>query len=112
MDTTPQPRCNAEGSEGCPPNECGRRRECEPEHGPRFRVEGAKAIAINQECGQAETCWKLNDDNDYQIRLIHVRGTIRVWAEWPEGVTDKHGDPIDLTDARPGFVVIKPTEIP
>lgn len=108
-------RCNAESSDGCPPNECGRRRECEPDpfnpaQFPQLHIlSGANHIErVVRNCTEGYPNCDAPGDNSYQWRLVHVTGKVRLEVCWPDGARDQHGDPIDMTHATCGVAVINP----
>lgn len=105
MDTTPffvGGRCNSESSDGCPVNSCGLRRECEPpesDGGPDFFIVSG---------GSNIDGWVRNPANSYQIRLLRVRGRVKVRACWPLDAKDQAGVPLDLSQASCGEVTVEP----
>ncbi len=95
-------RCNSESSDGCPFNACGTRRECEPaesDGGPDFFIVSG---------GSNIDGWVRNESNSYQIRLLRVRGKVRVKTCWPVDARDQAGVPLDLSRAQCGEAVIDP----
>lgn len=103
MDTTPfwvGGRCNEEDRSACT-NECGAFRECEPDwdRGPDFFIVSGESNIDG---------WVRNPANAYQIRLLRVRGRVKVRACWPEGATDQLGVPLDLSESSCGEVTVEP----
>lgn len=96
-------RCNTEDSGGCPPNECGVRRECEP---PAFPGPELVIVSGGSNFDRVER----NDANGYQFRFINVTGRIKFCAQWPEGTRSQAGDVLDLSLQRCEVAVIEPLE--